>query len=451
MNIVSTTKKMLIIGILCGLNVVVAYSQQANIGQTEITKWQYGKKGAVSITYDDGTINQFRIAVPIMNRLGLPGTFYIMTGSLPGSTYLPKFVGRPVSKIIEEAKTIPTNADNVLERASASRYLGYRRTESYFNLAGAALDAGRTERAYAILDSLYQGIANGELEPIVPNEQTMNYMSRSTENVLTWDMVRTHVAEGHEFASHMLTHPYVAALDAANLKYEAEYSRREILKQIGIRHTFSAELPYGTRNQRAIDYSLTVFEALRNGMGEDYVLELDRPSRRSPMNSDYEYIFWERGIVRNTTMEMMNGWVDTTALSDNIWLITVIHGIEGIGWEALTTETIEEHFSYIKSKENDLWVATFADAARYIKQRMNATVSSSQRGERINVRVNHSLNKKLYDIPLTLKTYVNPAWREVNVKQGKTITKVAVQREGSNAFVMYQAMPGKGTVAITNN
>jgi len=29
-------------------------------GQTEITKWQDGKAGAVSITYDDGSINQFR-------------------------------------------------------------------------------------------------------------------------------------------------------------------------------------------------------------------------------------------------------------------------------------------------------------------------------------------------------------------------------------------------------
>ena len=115
----------------------------------------------------------------------------------------------------------------------------------------------------------------------------------------------------------------------------------------------------------------------------------------------------------------------------------------------MTQQTVEEHFSYIKSKENDLWVATFADATRYIKQRMNAKVSASVKGEKINVKLTHSLNKKLFDIPLTLKTYVNPAWREVNVKQGKSVAKVNVQREGSAAFVMYQAMPGKGTIEIT--
>ena len=331
MHTILLTKKMLITGILQLFIIGVAYSQ-ASIGQTEITKWQYGKKGAVSITYDDGTTNQFRIAVPIMNRLGLPGTFYIMTGSLPGSKYLPKFIGRPVSKIIEEAKTIPTNANNVLERASAARYLGYRGTESYFNRAGGALDAGRTEQAYTALDELYKAVANGELEPLAPNEFAMGYMRQTNENVLTWDMVRTHAAEGHEFASHMLTHPYVAALDAANLKYEVEQSHKEILEQVGIRHTITAELPYGTRNERAMKYALTVYQSLRNAIGEDYVFELARPDRRTPVNTDYEYVFWERGIVRNTTMEEMNGWVDIAAANDNIWLVTVIHGIGGIGW-----------------------------------------------------------------------------------------------------------------------
>src|SRR5688500_10353303 len=73
------------------------------MGQTEITQWQYGKAGAVSLTYDDGSINQFRQALPIMNRLQLPATFFIITGQIPGSQYQGKFIGRPVQEIIKEA------------------------------------------------------------------------------------------------------------------------------------------------------------------------------------------------------------------------------------------------------------------------------------------------------------------------------------------------------------
>ena len=443
MNNNSFTKKLLITGIFTAMIISAAHAQ-GSIGQTEITKWQYGKKGAVSITYDDGTINQFRVAIPIMNRLGLPGTFYINTGSLPGSKYVGKFIGRPVSKIIEESKTIPTNADNVFERASAAKYLGFSGTEQYYINAGSRINSGRLEEAYKILDELYKKVVDGEFQP----GASVNILI-DTDEVLTWEMVKTHAAEGHEFASHMVTHPYVAALDDANLKYEIEKSREEILKRIGIRHTLSSELPYGTQNERAIQYALTVYPVLRNRIAEDYVLELHRSNRQTPVNPNYEYVFWERAYLSNTTLAEMNEWVDTTASQDNIWLVPVLHGIEGVGWEPLTGQTVDDHFSYIKSKENDLWVATFADAARYIKQRMNAKLSFSQKGEKIIVNVTHPLNKKLYDLPLTLKTYVSPQWREATVKQGKMVTSANVQREGSAAFVMYQAMPGNGNIEIS--
>ena len=89
--------------ILC---ITLLRANQAS-GQTEITKWQDGKNGAVSITYDDGSINQFVKAVPIMNELNMPGTFFIITGNIPGSKYQAKFIGRPVKEIITESKTVP--------------------------------------------------------------------------------------------------------------------------------------------------------------------------------------------------------------------------------------------------------------------------------------------------------------------------------------------------------
>ena len=104
-----------------GFLIISFLNAQSPLGNTEITKWQYDKTGAVSITYDDGSINQFVKAVPIMNRLNLPGTFFIVTGFIPGSKYQAKYIGRPVREIINESKTVPTNRDNVHERASAAR------------------------------------------------------------------------------------------------------------------------------------------------------------------------------------------------------------------------------------------------------------------------------------------------------------------------------------------
>src|SRR4051812_4958579 len=101
--------------------------------QTEITKWQDGKTGAVSITYDDGSINQFKYALPVMKRLKLTATFYIITGAIPGSKYQGKFIGRPIAEIIAESATVPTNSDNYFERASAAKYLGYKGADAYYD------------------------------------------------------------------------------------------------------------------------------------------------------------------------------------------------------------------------------------------------------------------------------------------------------------------------------
>ena len=431
-----------VVSALC-VFLVFGASSQSLVGHSEITKWQYGKRGAVSITYDDGSINQFRVAVPIMNRLGIPGTFFINTGTLPGSKHQSKFIGRDINKILEETKTTPTNIDNVFERASAARFVNVRGADDYFTRAGAQIDAGRMEPAYKILDEFFEKLAKGELEPVTPRSG-----NNANRDVLTWDMVRQHTAEGHEFASHLVSHPYVSALDVPNLMYELEKSKDEMLRQVGIRATFSAECPYGSEDERAMGYALKVYEALRNVIHKPYLLELNRGSRRSPINADYEYVQWQRGILTRTTLDQMKAWTDTTAMQDNMWLVLVIHGIDGIGWEAMTGADVDTYFSYIKSKDNDLWVATFGDAARYMKGRMATTISTSQKKDKFVVTLKNSLNKKLYDIPLTIKTYVDPAWREVSVKQGKEIIRAKVARDGANAYVMYQAMPGKGKVEL---
>ena len=422
---------------LSGVLTFTFLQAQSNVGQTEITKWMYGKNGAVSITYDDGSINQFVKAVPIMNRLNMPGTFFINTGSIPGSKFCGKFIGRPVKEIIEESKTVPTNKDNVYERASAARYLGYRGTSDYFTRAGARIDAGRYSEAYKILDELYQKVNNGELQAEVDEGRTENI-----ENILTWDMVKTFAGQGHEFASHMVTHPYVAALDEPNMVYELEKSREEILDQLGPRHTFSAECPYGTEDERAMEYAHKVYPALRNRMPEKFLLELNRSSRETPVNQSIEYVQWQRGATTKTPLPMMKAWVDTTAVQKNIWLVLVIHGIDGIGWEALTSESVDEYFRYIKSKENDLWIATFGDVARYMRERMNSAVKSSEKKRKISVMLTHSLDKSMYNLPLTLKTVVRPGWKEVIVKQGNESTSILTQKDGNITFVQYQATPG---------
>lgn len=421
-------------------------STQNSLPETEITKWAYGKNAAVSITYDDGSINQFRNALPIMNDLDLKATFFIITGQIPGSQYQGKFIGRPVEDIIKETATVQTNDENFFERASAAGFLGYRGTLEYHTSAGAAIDAGKKEEAYKIIDGLYEKVRAGEfkLGHKVSNE------SKEAEGV-TWDDIRSYAAQGHEFASHTVTHPRLAALDEVNMVYELEKSKEDILNQLGPNYIFSVEGPYGTENERVMEYIHKIYPASRNRMPESYLMELNRSSRVSPTNSEKEYVQWQRGATTKTPLPLMKTWIDTVATNDNNWLVLVFHGVDGIGWESLTSDDLKEYFGYIKAKDDNLWVATFGDVTKYMRQRMSANVQTSKKKDDIFVELTHSLDNSIYNIPLTLKSYVAPDWEQVSVTQDGEEKLLTPQRDGKGSYILYQANPNSTPIKLSKS
>jgi peptidoglycan/xylan/chitin deacetylase (PgdA/CDA1 family) len=423
--------------------VVCSCFAPGQVGKTEITKWQDGKNGAVSLTYDDGSINQFRVAVPIMDNFGLRATFFIITGDIPGSRYHGTFVGRPTKAIIAETANIPTNKDNFFQRASAIGFLGYKGTIEYHTRAGELYDEGKNaEQAYRVVDEGYEKVRKGAFPPAVAHDNS------SENGNITWDELRALANRGYEFASHTVTHARMAVLDDANLVYELEMSREEILDQLGFKHTFSVECPYGTENDRAVQAALLRYQLTRNYMADPDVDDLDRSNDMDPAASRKEYVRWQRGPLTETPMELMKSWVDKTAGQGNIWLV-VFHGVDGIGWKPKTGADLKNYFSYIKSREQSLWVATFQDVAKYLRERQHGTVASYRDGEIISVVLRSDLTDLSYDLPLTLKTHVPDEWKMVEIQQGEKRKQVNVVQSKGAKYVLYQAVPNAEVVKLS--
>ncbi|HEY4325801.1 MAG TPA: polysaccharide deacetylase family protein [Mucilaginibacter sp.] len=423
---------------------LVAKSQPGAIGQTEITKWQDGKTGAVSITYDDGSYHQFTRALPIMEHLKIPATFFVITGGLPGSKYQGKFVGRPVKEIIAESATIPTNEKNFLERCSAAGYLGYKGTITYVTRAASAYDRKRTDQAYKLMDEVYQKVRNGELEPgYQPCDEYLQ------EKGSTWDDFRKYAAEGYEIASHSITHASMPGLDSVNIVYELEKSKEEIKNQMGEKYTFSTEVPYGYENERVMKIAYKIYPALRNRMPEPWLKEIDRPSKKTPGNADKDYIQWQRECNTRAPLPLMKSWVDTAAARKDTWLVLVIHGVDSLGYEALQSSLLDTYFQYIKNDENKLWIATFGDVTKYMREHEAAKLDNAQKNGKITVTLTHSLDKKMYNLPLTLKTYVPSGWKNVSIEQGKLKTQVKPEADEKGSYVLYQARPNEDVLMLS--
>jgi peptidoglycan/xylan/chitin deacetylase (PgdA/CDA1 family) len=417
--------------------------QETAAGTTTVTEWQYGKNGAVSITYDDASRNQFLKALPVMERLKMPATFFVITGPIKGSKYQGKFVGRPVQEIIKESATVPTNDQNFLERCSAAGYLGYMGTISYHTKAGGMYDSGHKDRAFKLMDSLYTKVRNGDFKP--GYEPCPEYKEAIGS---TWEDFKKDAAEGYEIASHSITHATMPGLDEANIKYELEKSKEEVLNHLGPKYTFSCEVPYGYENERVMQIAYKIYPALRNRMPEPWLKEIDRASKQTPGTTDKDYIQWQRGATTKTPMPLMKSWVDTAAAKNNTWLVLVIHGVDGLGYEALPSTLLDEYFQYIKSKNDQLWVATFGDVTRYMREREQSKVNTSESNGKITVTLTHSLDNKMYYLPLTLKTYVPVGWNKVKETQGKYTHQVTVKKDEKGSYVLYQADPNAAVITL---
>ena len=432
----TSVKSLAIISGIC-LQAITSRGQQANVGQTSITKWQYGKNGAVSLTYDDGSINQFKNALPIMERLKLPATFFVITGGIPGSKYHGKFIGRPVKTIIKESAAISTNDKNFLERCSAAGYLGYKGTITYVTKAASLYDNAKTkEQAFKVMDELYEKVRKGEFQPgYQPCDEVLQ------EDGLTWDDLRNYGSRGYEISSHSITHASMPGLDSVNIQYELEKSKEEIRDKMGAKYTFSSEVPYGYENERVMKIAYKIYPALRNRMPEPWLKEIDRASKQTPGTTNKDYIQWQRGATTKTPLSLMQSWVDTAVAKNNTWLVLVFHGVDNLGYEALPHTLLDEYFQYIKNQQENLWIATFGDVTKYMREREHAEVKNDEKNSKLIITLSTSLDKIMYDLPLTLKTYVSPGWKKAWIWQGKRMQRVDATTDNKGSYVLYQAYP----------
>jgi hypothetical protein len=270
-----------------------------------------------------------------------------------------------------------------------------------------------------------------------------------TGEMITWDEIRQFARNGHEFGNHTISHPRLAVLDEPNLLYELEKCKEEILEQLGPNETFSAECPFGTENERVMEYAYKIHPSLRNRMPEPFLQELNRSSRDYPGMFKKDYVQWQRGPLKRHGVPEMNSWVDTIMNHNNVWLVLTFHGVDGIGWEAKPHQELKAFFSYMKQHESKLWVATFRDATKYMRERMSANIDLKESDGDIRIRLTHTLDKDLYNLPLTLKTY--PATTDsLSVTQGDEQIPYVSGSDEKGKYILYQALPNRDEIRITS-
>lgn len=168
---------------------------------------------AVALSFDDGYADNASIAVPLLERLCLPATFFL-TPALLSREMDPWW--ETLSWAVREARAAHVNIGG--------------------SLAPLGTDAERAQALRRLLLSM-KGIPAAERETAIASlvealEPTGS--ARTDEMFMDWDDARAAVARGIEVGSHTERHPILSEEDPAEQLRDLETARRRLQSELGV-------------------------------------------------------------------------------------------------------------------------------------------------------------------------------------------------------------------------
>lgn len=256
---------------------------------------------------------------------------------------------------------------------------------------------------------------------------------------IPWDDIRKAASLGHEIASHTVTHPRMNELSASEQEKELRDSKDTLEREIPTQKVLTMAYPFCHEGNDAIvaKYYLAARVC-------DKRFEPADPANFMGLSS----FSWADDVPATS----LNNNVET-AISKKAWTIYLIHGIDGGGgYTPVKSSMLKEHFDFLRTKESQIWIATFADVARYIRERQTLTLKQVRSTkDSLVLKATITLPNTPYNVPLTFQRPLPDGWNACFVSQNGRTVKDSIVTVNSKRMIMFDAVPDGSDIVLSSS
>lgn len=198
----------------------------------------------VVITFDDGYLDNFVHAFPILRKYDVPATIFLISG-LIGTNGVPWYDElRELLKQTRPFKALQPAPDGLREPL--------KKLQSILNREGS--EEKRLEAAVTYAKTLKNSFRIELLKRLRASAAGPPLFSDNGLRLMDWDQAREMQEAGIRFGSHTVTHPILNTLDDEELERELVSSRLELEAKLGTRCNTLA-FPNGTFDERVVAFA----------------------------------------------------------------------------------------------------------------------------------------------------------------------------------------------------
>ena len=233
---------------------------------------------------------------------------------------------------------------------------------------------------------------------------------------------------------------------------------KEILEEAFPEYDFiSYAIPYGKMTPEAYAYATPIYYALRTTVAGVQTLNPDSSTNTGSWYAMHSPSVYRKGKDPTTQWATIKGDIDAAVMQKG-WYLPIIHRVGDTDSADMTVDMAKQMFSYISEldKQKKVWVTTYSNAIKYVRERQNSTVYASEADGEIYVSVTmkdraddgKELKSEIFNHPLTVKVPVPDTYGTVlYTVNGKEYSATAYS-EGTQNYVKLNIAPNSGKIKL---